>query len=374
MTQEMSSGSFGSRTVCWLLAITVFGSSEMYGASNVRLLWTLKSSAIVADRPGKSEDSTVRDLAYSPDGNWIAAVGGPARTKRRPDPPHELVIVPSTGEADRSKRIHLDHFATTPGKRALYWSADSTYIAVRLFHPSFAGHFTIFRASDGEPVYSGIDQEFSGFIDSHRFLVTPAKGKTERSRRPGLQKREPAATSFDVLVYDLDGTQQAAWAFASNASGNVEAFGPPLIASVAVIGGKNLSLVNPLTGKLLSQDRDMAAFFSRVQFGDGGRSYCIASVSVRCFDVDTGNELLPRPPVQHGEPFDIARDVPVLATTDSYGSSSPFAIALDLAGKLDVKSVVVWDLRRGLELAQIKGQKQRGDSPARVAVAPLGNI
>jgi hypothetical protein len=298
------------------------------------------------------------------------------RTSRRLDPPDELVIIPSTGEADRSRRIHLDHVAITPGTRALYWSSDSAHVAVRLFHPASA-HFIIFRASDGKPVYTGIDQEFSGFIDSHRFLVMPVKPvkeQTKRIRRPELQKREPPApraTSFDVLVYDLDGTQQGVWPFAGNALA-VEAFGPPLIASVAVLGSKNLSLINPLTGKRLSQDRDMAAYFSRVQFGDSGRSYCIASVSVRCFDVLTGNELFPRPPVRHGEPFDIARDVPVLATTDSYGSSSPFAIALDLNGKFYVKSVVVWDLRSGVELARIKGQKQRGDSPARVAMAPLG--
>jgi hypothetical protein len=37
----------------------------MYAAPKTRLLWELKFSAILDDRPGKSEPSTVRDLAYS---------------------------------------------------------------------------------------------------------------------------------------------------------------------------------------------------------------------------------------------------------------------------------------------------------------------
>lgn len=73
----------------------------------------------------------------------------------------------------------------------------------------------------------------------------------------------------------------------------------------------------------------------------------------------------------------------MLIATDSYQSRVPFAAAFDLNGyKYNVKSVVVWDLRSGLELGRLGGRNQRqgqgfgvgrpSDTPARVAIAPLG--
>jgi hypothetical protein len=89
----------------------VCGLPQAYGASKARLLWDLKFSAILAGDPSQPKNLQARDLAYSPDGNWIAAVVGLSRTK--PESQDDLFLIPSTGRTDQIRRIHLDHIAAS---------------------------------------------------------------------------------------------------------------------------------------------------------------------------------------------------------------------------------------------------------------------
>jgi len=176
----------------------------------------------------------------------------------------------------------------------------------------------------------------------------------------------------------------------------VAVFGPPEIAGAEARAEKNLVLVDPLSGKIVRRD-PIPQDFPRVQFGDGGKIYClgrwpaqpptVSTTPVRCFDVLTGKESLPVGPIRNGEPFDVARDVPVLAATDSYLSHRVFHGFDETDVAENVNSVVVWNLRLGVELVRLKGQKQRlreiqslraltwssWDLAARLALAPLGD-
>jgi hypothetical protein len=92
-------------------------------------------------------------------------------------------------------------------------------------------------------------------------------------------------------------------------------------------------------------------------------------------------------PIRNGEPFDVARDVPVLAATDGYVSRLIFHGFDETDIAINVNSVVVWNLRRGVELIRLKGRKQRQsfigsknivetrywDRPARLALGPQGD-
>ena len=372
------------KVCCWLLAIAASGSAEMYGASKVRLLWELKFSTILAGGPSESKNLQARDLAYSPDGNWIAAVVGPLAARREQQ--DDLVIIPSSGRIDRSRRIHLDHIASSRYfSKAVFWSPDSVHVAVRLMtspiHDVYDSSFTVFGAADGKPTYrSGATEDFLGFIDSHRFLVRPGRVPDD-----GFRLRDQS-----IFVFDLEGGQPAAWPLLGTIRAAV--FGPPEIAGIEVSTEKSLVLVDPLTGKIVRRD-PLPQDFPRVQFGDGGKIYClgrwpvlappppIPNLPVRCFDARTGKESLPVGPVRNGEPFDIARDVPLLAATDSYLSRLIFHVFDESDIGNNVKSVVIWDVRRGVELVRLKGQKQRQswgqvqdwDLPARLALAPQGD-
>ncbi len=348
------------RVWCWLLAITAFGSPEIYGASKARLLWELKFSAILADGPGQSRNLQARDLAYSPDGNWIAAVVGPSVAKL--DSQDDLLLIPSSGRADQIRRIHLDGIgAVTSYGKDIFWSPDGVHVAVRLATSNFGSSFSIFRASDGETIYrGGIIDEFLGFVDNHRFLVRP--GRVEDNYLDALLRDHP------ISVFDLQGEQPAEWPLSGTISAAV--FGPPGIAGVEVQGEKSLVIVEPLTGKMVRRD-PVPQYFPRVQFGDGGRIYClgrwpartppppISVLRVRCVDALTGKEFLPMGPVRNGEPFDVARDVPVLAATDGYVSHLVFHLFDETDIGYNFSSVGIWNLRRGIEIVQLKAQKQR---------------
>ena len=226
---------------------------------------------------------------------------------------------------------------------------------------SFRFTFTIFRAADNKRFYrGGIIDEFLGFIDNHRFLVRPG---SVVDNGPFSRLRDQS-----ILVFDLEGEQPAEWPLLGTM--RVAVFGPREIAGVEVRADKSLLLVDPLTAKIVRRD-PVPPDFPRVQFGDGGKTYCFgkwpeqtlpapsSEVTVRCFDALTGKESRPVGPVRHGEPFDIARDVPVLAATDSYLSRLIFHAFDETDIGNNVKSVVVWDLQRGVELVRLKGQKQR---------------
>lgn len=243
----------------WLLAVGISGITRMEGASKPRLLWELKFSTILAGGPGASKNLKVRDIAYSPDGNWIAAVVGPWRANR--DSADDLVIIPSVGRIDRSKRIHLDHIAQSAFYvKTIFWSPDSAHVAVRLFITFLRSDFAIFRASDELPEYQGAGQEFLGFFDSHRFLIQPAR--TDPADE--FQNRETS-------VYHLDGTRQVSWPFAATI--RVATLGPPSIAAVKVRGDQGLLIVDPLTGGILRRNPFDLDERSRL-IPDQGERYC----------------------------------------------------------------------------------------------------
>lgn len=373
---------------CWLLAIGATCSPQMYGAAKPRLLWELKFSAILAGGPSESKNLQARDLAYSPDGNWIAAVVGLVRTK--PESQDDLILIPSTGSTDRVRRIHLEHIAAdTLYCKAIFWSPDSVYVAVRLSTSAYSSSFTIFRATDDRPIYSGgTTDEFLGFIDNHRFLAQPG---SDADNRPFSRLRDQS-----IFVFDLDGARPAERPLLGTM--RVAVFGPTGVVAVEVSAEKSLVLVDPLTAKIVRRDT-VPQDFPRVQLGDGGRIYClgrwptqtppppISALRVRCFDALTGEESLAVGPVRSGEPFDVARDVPVLAATDSYLSRLTFHAFDETDIGDNVKSVVIWNLHRGVELVRLPGQKQRQrligfwnttnepywDRAARLALGPQGD-
>jgi hypothetical protein len=373
---------------CWLFAIGAAGFPEMYGASKARLLWELKFSAMLVGGPERSKSLQSRDLAYSPDGNWIAALVGPSRTG--PDSQDDLVLIPSTGMAGQIRRIHLDRIgADTTYSKDVFWSPDSVHVAVRLATSSFSSSFSIFQTSDDKPIYrGGVIDEFLGFVDNHRFLVRP--GRVE-DNGPVSKLRDQS-----LLVFSLEGAQSAEWPLPGTI--RVAVFGAPGIAGVEVRAEKSLVLIDPLAGTIMRRD-PVPQDFPRVQFGDGGRIYClgrwpaqtppppISVLRVRCVDALTGKEFPPTGPVRNGEPFDVARDAPVLAATDSFLSRVIFHAFDETDIGANVSSVGVWNLRRGVELLRLKGQKQRQrvigfkngigfpywDRAARLALAPQGD-
>jgi hypothetical protein len=376
------------RISCWLLVIASCGSPEMDAASKARPLWELKFSAILAGGPSQSKNLEARDLAYSPDGSWIAAVVGPSVTK--PDSRDDLVLIPSAGRVGEIRRIHLDRVAAvTSYCKDVFWSPDSVHIAVRLATSSFSSSFSIFRISGDEPIYRGgsVD-EFLGFLDNRRFLVR--SGRVENDYVDSLLRDQP------ISVFDLAGAQPAEWPLSGTI--RVAVFGPAEIAGVEVRAEKSLVLVDPLTGKIVRRD-PVPQDFPRVQFGDHGRTYClgrwpaqappppISVLRVRCVDALTGKESLPVGPVRNGEPFDLARDVPVLAATDGYVSHLVFHAFDETDIGYNVGSVSVWNLRRGVEVVRLMGQKQRQrvigfkngffsvawDRAARLALGPQGD-
>ncbi len=341
--------------LCWLLMTACAGFPEMQAASKARVLWELRFSAIFAAGPSQSKDLLARDLAYSPDGNWIAALVGPLRTHAESQ--DDLVLIPSTGRIDQVRRIHLDHIAAyTFYSKAVFWSPDSVHVAVRLSTRSFTSSYTIFRVTDGKLIYRGrVIDEFLGFIDNRRFLVRPANA-VDNGPASSLQDQPTS-------IFDLDEGQQSAQALPGTMRAAV--FGPPAIAGIEVSSEKRLVLVDPLTGKIVRRD-PVPPDFPRVQFGDSGKIYCLGRwptrtvpLPVRCFDVLTGKESLPMEPIRNGEPFDLARDAPVLAATDSYVAHRVFHVFDETDQAIDVRSVVVWNLRRGVELVRLKGQRQR---------------
>ncbi len=361
------------RVWCWLLAVAVL--PELSGASNPGVLWELKFSAILAGGLGQSKNLQARDLSYSPDGNWIAAVVGPFRTK--PVRQDDLVLIPSSGRADQIRRVPLGQLAASSAYlKTLFWSPDSIRVAVELSPSYLISSFAIFRVADDKVIYRGrAMEEFLGFIDNRRFLVWP--------RRVGVQNQS-------VLVSDLEGERPVEWPFSSM---RVAVFGPPEIGAVYVRAGNdlresslNLVIVDPPTGKVVRQEPAPKGA-PLVHFGDGGRIYCFARwplesygatppPPVSCLDVRTGKESLQVGPIHHGEPFDMARDAPVLAATDSYVTHLIFHWFDETDVGTNVKSVVIWDLRRGIEIVRLKGQKQNGqnwDRAARLALAPRGD-
>jgi hypothetical protein len=191
------------RAWCWLLVIAASGFPEIYGASKARLLWELKFSAILAAAPGQSGDLQARDLAYSPDGNWIAAVVGLRRT--RPESRDVLVLIPSAGGADQIRRVYLDHIAAdTYYCKAVFWSPDSVHVAVRVSTSPSSSSFAIFRATDGKLIYRGGDiDEFLGFIDNHRFLVRLG---SSADNGPVSRLRDQS-----IFVFDLEGAKPTEW-------------------------------------------------------------------------------------------------------------------------------------------------------------------
>jgi hypothetical protein len=310
--------------------------------------------------------------------------------RTKPESQDDLILIPSTGRTDRVRRIHLDHIAAdTLFCKAIFWSPDSVHVAVRLSTSAYSSSFTIFRATDDRPIYSGgTTDEFLGFIDNHRFLARPG---SDADNRPFSRLRDQS-----IFVFDLDGAQPTEWPLLGTM--RVAVFGPTGVVGVEVSAEKSLVLVDPLTGKIVRRD-PVPQDFPRVQLGDDGRIYClgrwptqtppppISALRVRCFDVLTGKESLPIGPVRNGEPFDVARDVPVLAATDSYLSRLIFH-AFDETDIADnVKSVVIWNLRRGVELVRLPGQKQRQrligfkdvlefpywDRAAKLALGPQGD-
>lgn len=372
----------------WLPIVAAAQSQGTYGAPKARLLWELKFSAILAGGAARSKDLQARDLAYSPDGNWIAAVVGPAVAI--PGSQDDLVFVPASGRADQIRGIHLDGVAavTSYGKD-IFWSPDGVHVAVRLATSNFGSSFCIFRAADGKPIYrGGIIDEFLGFVDNHRFLVRP--GKVEDNYLDSLLRDHP------ISVFDLAGTQPAEWPLSGTISAAV--FGPPGIAGVKVEGEKSLVIIDPLTGKIVRRD-PVPQDFPRVQFGDGGRIYClgrwpaqtppppVSTLRLRCVDALTGKEFLPIGLIRNGEPFDVARDVPVLAATDGYVSHLVFHVFDETDIGYNFNSVGIWNLRRGVEIIRLKAQKQRQraigfkngffsagwDRSAKLALGPQGD-
>ncbi len=300
----------------------------------------------------------------------------------------DLVLIPSAGRTTQIRRIHLDHIAADSFLcKDLFWSPDGVHVAVRLSTSSSSGFsFSIFGTTDDKPIYrGGINDVVLGFIDNHRFLVRSGEVKAN-----GLQDQS-------ISVFDLAGAKSAEWPLPGTIRAAV--FGPPGMAGVEVQGEKSLVIVDPLTGKMVRED-PVPQDFPRVQFGDGGRAYCfgrwptqipprpISALGVRCVDALTGKASLPIGPVRYGEPFDVARDVPVLAATDSYLSHLVFHAFDETDIGDNVLSVGVWNLRRGVELLRLKGQKQRQrsigftdmfqfpyvrDRAARLALGPQGD-
>ncbi len=356
-----------SKACCLLLVIAAAGLQAMYGASKARLLWELRFSAIWVGGTARSKDLQARELAYSPDGNWIAALIGPSWSKLGSE--DDLVLIPAGGRTDRIRRIHLGQFAADSFLcKDLFWSPDSGYVAVRLSVSSFVSSFSVFGAADGKPIYRGrVGDEFLGFVDDRRFLVRP--GIT------GVNREGTKLQDRSIFVFDLDGTRPTEWPLSGTI--RVGVLGLREIAGVEVQGEKSLVLVNASTGKVLRRD-PLPDDLPRVQFGDDGRAYClgrwptqipprpISALGVRCVDALTGRESRPIGPVRYGEPFDVARDVPVLAATDTYSHLIFHAFDETDIG-VNVVSVGVWNLRRGVEVVR------HWDRAARLALGPQGD-
>ena len=205
----------------------------------------------------------------------------------------------------------------------------------------------------------------------------------------------PNSETSPFFVFSLEGAQSAEWPLPGTI--RVAVFGAPGIAGVEVRAEKSLVLIDPLAGTIMRRD-PVPQDFPRVQFGDGGRIYCLGDGRRRrphrqylycacAVSTRYGQEFLLLDRSGNGEPFDVARDAPVLAATDSFLSRVIFHAFDETDIGANVSSVGVWDLRRGVELLRLKGQKQRQrvigfkngigfpywDRAARLALAPQGD-
>jgi hypothetical protein len=335
-----------------------------------KLVSELRLSSVAPGDTDKVKSARVtKGLAYSPDGKWIAVMAGGAGVCRKDN--DVLFLVPASGNLDGVKRIGLNHCTELDGwnqaARPIEWSPDSEHIAVSFTSPrdanGEAGHFAIVRASDGaqkelsapdvHPAFFWPDHErsgFSGFLDGDRMLMV---SKSKRHEGPG--------DDFDVTlsICDLNGQKLSERTLLVD-FGLALAFGPPAMVYVLPSDQPKPVISDPVTGKVLSKGPRLPGYNPEVHFGDAGKIVCTATEAsdarsnrMICFDIPSGVEILPKPSVRNGTPFELARNSSVLLASDVYCCTNPNVDEPPIR-----VSRVIWDLRSGKELARMRFQMQ----------------
>ena len=309
--------------------------------------WTIQLSSIgneAADSTGQAAiGHVVRDVAASPDGRWIAAIVG-HRGRSCESRPDDLFLVPVNGSIAQAKSLRLSRCAYARTSKPLHWSPGASHLAIVL-----GGYVTVLTAAGRLECQIGPVASFAGFVDDERMIAAMPRGSG-----PGPFSTRPAPVSIYTPTCEL----KATWQYPRKISRIVVA-GPPAIGMVYEEDGSAV-LLNPLTGTVLNELPKMA-YNPMFLFGDRGRVLCVAhqpagkfNVQMSCYESSRGSEVLPRPAVRNGAPFDVAWDSPVLVATDGYLTDVPFSFDT----RLKTEAWIVWDMRRGACLARIKQRKQ----------------
>jgi hypothetical protein len=304
----------------------------------------------------------VRDMAYSPDGKWIALVLGHVWHLREcAENPDEVLLLSVEATAERTKRFTLDTCARDSWSRVLYWSPDGQHVAVLtdLLHR----RLQILSVMEGKQCEIGHFWRFGGFIDDRRMVL--AFDDRSLSRR--------FATRLPILLYNTGCEEVGKWPLVAPIDG-LAAFGPP--GKAWVYNGASMQAITDSSGKVMQQlPLDQVGPIAR--FGDSGKVLCQAeppgnyAQQVKCYDAETGTRILPGPPARTVAPFDVARDRAVIVATDAYRTNT----LLGYNSVLHIESWIVWDLRQGREVARIKhgeqGSSLKFTKRDRVSVEPI---